>query len=769
MSEDAFVLRVKGLEVESDSRGVRAAKPFRFAIPDDFVKGPWTAQWIWLAPEKHPALQETCLQGGNIGPKNYAVVAFQHDFEAGPEDTETWMRISADRKYRLFINGTLAARGPAEPGGDIDLEKPVNWWFFDSVDISSLVKPGLNRICVEVCLFTNIYSDFSCGHGGLILEASSLRHGEWRQLLATDASWPCSIQRAFVAPNRYDARLEDAQGWETSVLVADSSIWHLIPSTLPQMMEHEIEAKACPGDVLVADGATATVDFGRVFAGFMTLDLEAPAGAELKIEYAEAPDSEGFHRTEFYVSKGGRQRFRAFNLASIRILAFSATGGAFKLRRPRAVFSSYPLAWRGSFSCSDAELDKFWEFGRHATQICMQAFHLDSPLHQEPSGDTGDYLIEADVNYICFGETALAAADIDRTARLLRQRGFRMFHTSYSLFWTIMLQELYMRTGDLELLRRHKPEVEGLIEKFLSWRGSNGLVTECPSFMFMDFLSLDGFELHHPPCVIGQGYMSAFLHWAMRAALFMANELGEDAWAGRLDRASAELRDAFKKALWNPSRQLFRDGIPFVRKAPTGGLFMPADRVIETFTRHTNIAAVVAGIVSGAEARGLMRRVMDDPSLMEPQPFFHQFTFRALEMTGLFQDYGFPLLKSWGRMLSGDMTTWRETWHWGDLSHAAASSPTLQLSRNVLGLKIIKPGGSILELSPCLGPLDFAEGTIPLPQGDAHVRLERHADCLDISLDLPSGCSVLLPETAPGHLPRTVRTNHVRHFQLAGV
>ena len=66
----------------------------------------------------------------------------------------------------------------------------------------------------------------------------------------------------------------------------------------------------------------------------------------------------------------------------------------------------------GSFSCSDPKLNELWNSSRWLTQICMQTHHLDSPNHQEPICDPGDYLIESHANYYAFGSPWLARQDL---------------------------------------------------------------------------------------------------------------------------------------------------------------------------------------------------------------------------------------------------------------------------------------------------------------------------------------------------------------------
>ena len=86
----------------------------------------------------------------------------------------------------------------------------------------------------------------------------------------------------------------------------------------------------------------------------------------------------------------------------------------------------------------------------------MQTHHLDSPHHQEPISDPGDYLIEALENYYAIGEPWLAWQDLRKFGLLLKYSDYYNFHTSYSLLWLQMLMDYYDYydyTGDIALVR----------------------------------------------------------------------------------------------------------------------------------------------------------------------------------------------------------------------------------------------------------------------------------------------------------------------------
>ena len=79
----------------------------------------WKAQWI-----SHPS--ESLLE--------YGVFHFRKSFELKDQPKEFIIHISADNRYRLFVNGKPVCFGPARA----DLEH----WTYESIDIAQFLKPG---------------------------------------------------------------------------------------------------------------------------------------------------------------------------------------------------------------------------------------------------------------------------------------------------------------------------------------------------------------------------------------------------------------------------------------------------------------------------------------------------------------------------------------------------------------------------------------------------------------------------------------------------
>ncbi|MBR7120076.1 MAG: hypothetical protein IKC77_07760 [Lentisphaeria bacterium] len=87
-----------------------------------------TANWIWI--------------NGNSGLDYNTHVVFRKDFRLDSAVSEAKLAVTADTKYRLKVNGQWCADGPARAYFD--------HYSYDVVDLSSLLRVGLNRIECEV-------------------------------------------------------------------------------------------------------------------------------------------------------------------------------------------------------------------------------------------------------------------------------------------------------------------------------------------------------------------------------------------------------------------------------------------------------------------------------------------------------------------------------------------------------------------------------------------------------------------------------------------
>ncbi len=84
------------------------------------------AKWIW---------------GSGIADKENTAVCFRRNFNVGKYE-DTIIKISADTRYVLYINGREIGRGP--------IRSTIDRWFYDEYDISGDIIQGENLLAVRV-------------------------------------------------------------------------------------------------------------------------------------------------------------------------------------------------------------------------------------------------------------------------------------------------------------------------------------------------------------------------------------------------------------------------------------------------------------------------------------------------------------------------------------------------------------------------------------------------------------------------------------------
>ena len=779
------------MKVEVNEEGVQTRG---FAYSPCRKPEPWSAEWIWLDSTIYPDYQSCAFSSYMPKEKQrFRVALFRKEISLthSPEKVTAW--VSADTRYRIYINGRLAGRGPAEPGGDWGDTNPTEHWFYDDYDLTPRFQKGSNVISVEVAMDTGIESHYSMGRGGLLFETEARLEDGKTEKIVTDASWRAIPGEAFVAVDRYDARKEPT-GWQLPgydddqwskvqrIGIPPSGPWNLLPREVPPLMEAALPAERIivpfdefkeriknPKAMLRFDDSVTTigpgsdisfwVDFGKEVVGHPKLTVSGSEGTRIDLAYEEIAGKA--HRTDTYILREGLQTYEIFHLEGYRYVRVTvgALDNPLELIRFSTTFTSYPVEYIGEFSCSEELLNRIWKVGRWTNQICMQGYHLDSPIHQEPLSDPGDYLIESLINYCTFGVPWLVRQDLLRIAYLLRSKKGLMFHTSYSLLWLQMIVDYYTYTGDETLVATVAPIVHQLMNVFEGYQGKTGLIDWPPNYMFMDWVHVGDFNLHHPPRIIGQGYLTAFYYKALRNGAQISVITGDEERRLRYEGLAASVSEAFHHHLWDDARGLYRDGTS-VDPPLTPNRWLPPDENGPYFSQHTNALAVAYDLAPRDLHRAIIWRILEDRSLIQAQPYFMHFIFEGIHHAGLFEEHGLKQIRRWAKLLAEHPSSWKEVWGNAgfdcDYSHAWSGTPTYQLSTRVLGITPAAAGFKEINVKPCLGDLRWARGVIPSGYGkiEAEGSITPRGMVLDVTLPTGTMGHIYIPKI--GRQPVTV-------------
>ena len=119
------------------------------------------------------------------------LVTFRRFFDLDVVPATALIRISADTRYKLTVNGARAGIGPAR-GYD-------SAWYYDTIDLAPLLVPGKNTIHIDVVrfypAFVGAFSFVRTSLPGLTLVGQA---GDVN--LSTDATWEALIRDNVIYP-----------------------------------------------------------------------------------------------------------------------------------------------------------------------------------------------------------------------------------------------------------------------------------------------------------------------------------------------------------------------------------------------------------------------------------------------------------------------------------------------------------------------------------------------------------------------------------------
>ena len=681
-----------------------------------------TQHWVWLPEKEYPDRQHTklsCMADG--GETNYTVAELVREYAfPGRTVTRVKLRVSGDTAFVLFADGAFLLRGPAAVGGDFlynDVLRP-EYYAFDceyvpdepaqTVSLRALVRMGSVRIC-----------EYSRGTGGFLLSGTAEFADGGSEELFADARWRIRLLGAYTAPYRYDGAISPEPFLPAQRV---SSPVPTLTAPIPPCAEHILPLEN--GGIVRLDGpgeyeTTFTLD--RIYACYVNAALSG-CGAEVRLVGYELADG---HDWEYDLRFAGSDTFYGMELQSVggvRVKIKKETPGRTEVRLILRA-CHYPAPVCAKTETSDPALDLVLDVCAHSLKYCRQTLHLDSPKHCEPLACTGDYYIETLMTAFTYGDLRLAAFDVRRTANLLRQHDGEMFHTTYSLIWVQMLWDVYRLTGETTLLSDNVDALDLLLRRFAGYTGENGLVETPPNYMFIDWVVVDGIDLHHPPKALGQTCLCMFYFGALQTAEKIYGVLGETAKAEDARVRCAALRAAVLRELWDGERQLFFEGLNTPTPPSMLYHYMPQNVGKRYYRKHANILAAYFGFFDKEACGALLRRILENDSLGEVQPYFQHFLLDAVYRNGLREEYTLKLLSQWKapaaecpKGLPEGFYKPTPTYRF-DRSHAWAGTPAYALPLAVSGLKMLEPGFRRISLNPSSLGLDFVRTQIPTPYG----------------------------------------------------
>ena len=718
--------------------------------PVDF---PSRALWLWLPEENFPDRQLSPISF--YTPHHgftFTAALFSRTFQLEAPRRQLTALVAADCRFRIWLDGKYLCDGPPETGGDYACQSILPWAYFTVQELPEGLPSGEHLILAEVTNWSGLQSDYSMGHGGFrfaLLDAGF-------PLLVSDGAWKCALDETSIQPGLTSFHeFKWKPQWHAPSVVPPeyTSRRKYLPCNLPppaeqsvrpinvfapfepERMEDTAPFLAGKAPLRIRKGLPFTfyVEFADEIAGQLELKANCRGGLKIVMEPQEILGRGPVERDcrETIITQARELSFRGRNVQAIRYVRFTLDFGSiglighedFLLEDLTVHVRHFPLPPLASFQCSKPSWEAIRHTCRHTLTMCMQQMHWDSPVHQEGLGCVADYHCQAWQSYCLFGETRLARLDLQRIAKMLLASGAKFFHTSFALFYPMMLKEYLLHSADLELAREREiaQALNLVFDTFAGYLGPDGVVSEAPNYCFIDWTFWKTMTLHHPSASGGMAPMTAFYALALEADQAIAAYLGNQERANQRAKQLAALKTAFNRLFYDQPNERYINGIPGLTHTAPNPL-MPPDPPEIIATPHAGILALAAGFGEPKIAEWILPSLMEQALAKKTQPYFNSFLFMALERTERLQD-GFPhLMALWEELRSVHPDSFMESWDGGDFCHAWCGAPAIWLTRGVLGIRPITPGFKRFQVHPCPCGLTSFSGEMPTPDGTIRIQ-----------------------------------------------
>jgi hypothetical protein len=741
----------------------------------------WTASWIThpTAPLREPI-----------------VLHFRRALNLPSVPSSYRVRVSADNRFILFVNGHRVGGGPAR--GDL------THWRYELFDLAPYLQTGQNLITATVWNFgvfapiaqmsdrtaflleseSTGANSISTPDGWLVEEEKGQRPldrdtvtikeymaaGPGEEIDATHYDWNWNTPNAsgsswVAAASPMRDSIYPGVNKAHSAEVTGDNPWGLIPDALPHMdyaptasgkvvRTNLPELRGFPTAPITIPPDTElhlVLDRKTLTTAYPQLTVSGGKGAHIHLAYSEAlydknnqkgdrdavGDRSALGLTDSFLPDGEPHRtFEPLWWRTWRYIGLDITtgNGPLTLDSLTAQFTAYPFQELATFKSGDADLDKIWEISWRTARLDAHESYMDTPYYEQLQY-IGDTRIQALISYTVAGDDRLAKQALEAFNDSRIPEGLTRSRYPSSLPQTIPTFSL-LWIGMLHDWWMYRPDPEPVRTALPGTRAVLG--------WFAKYEQPDGL-LHEVP-------WWSFIDWVQDKQVIPTYSVSGEScmttieYLGALDDASGlelNLGDPVLADRYHTRAEHVRSAIYDKCWSKDRGLIADnPDKKI--FSQQANILSILYDVIPKQEQHEvLLRKILaiepgtTPDGVMSASYYFRFYLARALDHAGLADEY-LQSLDPWRKLLPLHFSTWPEVP--GDTrsdSHAWSAHPIYDMLTLVAGVEPASPEFASVRIAPHLGSLNSLTATFPHPEGPINIEYRHDGSTLGATITLP--------------------------------
>ncbi|MDD6051597.1 MAG: family 78 glycoside hydrolase catalytic domain [Clostridiales bacterium] len=499
------------LTIENESEQDSASFTFRTGRMDT----PWQARWITDG--------EYIFKEKKVSPQ---VMTFRKVFETKKAVAHAEILATALGIYELKLNGKKVGHQYFAPG----FTSYKHHLQYQRYDVTAMLQAG-NTLTAEVAggwavgsfVFTRA-NRITAPRQALLLELRLTYADGSVSCIGTDESWDVTLDGPVKLADLYDGETYDAR------VDLEQANWHraacetvrIHPAISAQIGLPVVRRERFEAHFMKEVNGRLIYDFGQNFAGIVRLKIRGKAGQKVTVRHAEILKADGDLHTAFlrsakatltYICREGEQEYAPrFTYMGFRYISIE---GARREELEVCAWAVYSdIRENGSFSCSNALLNRLNENIRWGARSNFVEIPTDCPQRDERMGWTGDIAVFAPTAVFNFDMTRF----LEKWLRDLRSEqlptggipntipaqgyGFPATMPNMAVdFWDdaciLVPWAVYMASGDIHVLEEAYDSMERYVKACKFWAnlvgfGKQRYIWHTPSvFHFGDWVAPD--------------------------------------------------------------------------------------------------------------------------------------------------------------------------------------------------------------------------------------------------------------------------------------
>lgn len=689
---------------------------------------------------------------------------FRNELRVKELHKEICIDISADSKYKLYINGQFVEIGPSRGNREV--------WYYDTVNISKFLRKGINVIGVMILRYPEAHGQ---GNWGMFRTHTPGLYFRMNEEDGALSGWKYRKAESIriVPENPYFAPLriyENARGEGTALgwmnVEYDGSDWldaaeydeaylteilkpdRLLPRSIPFMYRIRREFLNFEKKVIPPFSKVEfDLDAGELMTGYLYLKMCGGKGAQIQLLQSEcyAGDIEEkadpynslpvkgdrtdtslhlYGHTDTYIVSGygndqNYESYEPFWFRTFRYIRVTVMTKDLPLTIEEIYYeeTGYPLEITTRVETSDPTMNAVWDICERSLRRCMHESYEDCPFYEQLQ-----YAMDARsqilYTYAVSADPRLAIKCMDDFSHSVMENG--MINCSapnyeinvipgFSIYYIGMIYDYMMYYGEKNQIQKYMYVMKGILNYFKNHLDERGLVEKIGGlnrpgqyWSFIDWTS--GWDATNgvPPCTLdGPITMESLLYiLGLQYAADIYRYMGDDKQADEYERQASLAQEAVNHFCVGENG-MYQDG--------------PG---IEAYSQHTQVFAVLTDTVSVPKGKNLLKETMEHSHKYEQCSIAMMFyLFRALEKCDLYS-YTDKLWDIWRKMVEDHMTTCAEDLLLGRSDcHAWGALALYELPSVILGIRPAEPGYASVKKEPRCETLDWARGQVVTPKG----------------------------------------------------